>query len=76
MGSSIGCICTPKDLISLNEDDDVATERKIIYSDRDNINCDILRVIDLVKVYGWRFGKKFIAVKQTCIGVKQGECFG
>ncbi|CAF4430975.1 unnamed protein product, partial [Adineta steineri] len=33
-------------------------------------------MIDLIKVYGWRFGKNFTAVKRTCVGVKQGECFG
>ena len=32
------------------EDDDVAKERERIYSDRNNISGDILRMIDLVKV--------------------------
>ncbi|UJR30912.1 hypothetical protein I4U23_018422 [Adineta vaga] len=72
-----GCIRIPKDLKqSVDEDDDVATERQRIYSDRDNTSGDILRMIDLVKIYGWRFGKKFTAVKRTCVGIKQGECFG
>ncbi|CAF1325760.1 unnamed protein product [Rotaria sp. Silwood1] len=70
------CVRTPKDLILSNEDKDVAEERKRIYTDHNNIKGDILRIIDLVKVYGWRFGKKFTAVKKTCIGVKEGECFG
>jgi hypothetical protein len=39
-----------KDLKSSNEDDDVAAERERIYSDRDNINNDVLRMVDLVKV--------------------------
>ncbi|CAF4160013.1 unnamed protein product, partial [Rotaria sp. Silwood2] len=70
------CVRASKDLISSNEDNDVANERQRIYSDRTNTSGDILRMIDLVKVYGWKFGKKFTAVKQTCVGVKQGECFG
>ena len=32
--------------------------------------------VPFIQVYGWRFGKKFTAVKRTCAGVKQGECFG
>ncbi|CAF3444208.1 unnamed protein product [Rotaria sp. Silwood1] len=71
-----GCVSTPKSLISPNEDDDVAAERQRIYSDRKNLSGDVLRMIDLVKIYGWIFGKKFTAVKKTCVGVKQGECFG
>ncbi|CAF0829869.1 unnamed protein product [Rotaria sordida] len=71
-----GCVRTPKNLKSLNEDDDVAAERERIYSDPNNTSYDVLRMVDLVKVYGWIFGKNFIAVKQTCVGVKQGECFG
>ncbi|CAF2158124.1 unnamed protein product [Rotaria magnacalcarata] len=71
-----GCVRTPNDLISSNEDEDVAVERERIYSDPSNTSGDVLRMIDLVKVYGWRFGKKFTAVKRTCAGIKQGECFG
>ncbi|CAF0854184.1 unnamed protein product [Adineta ricciae] len=73
-----GCVRTPVDLKTAvdDDDDDVAAERQRIYSDRDNTSGDILRMIDLVKVYGWRFGKQFTAVKHTCVGVKQGECFG
>ncbi|CAF4836906.1 unnamed protein product, partial [Rotaria magnacalcarata] len=56
--------------------EDVAVERERIYSDPSNTSGDVLRMIDLVKVYGWRFGKKFTAVKRTCAGIKQGECFG
>ncbi|CAM4887474.1 unnamed protein product [Rotaria socialis] len=71
-----GCVRTPNDLVSSNEDEDVAAERERIYSDPSNTSGDVLRMIDLVKVYGWRFGKKFTAVKRTCAGIKQGECFG
>ncbi|CAF3347478.1 unnamed protein product [Rotaria sp. Silwood1] len=71
-----GCVRTPKNLKSLNEDDDVAAERERIYSDPNNTSYDVLRMVNLVKVYGWIFGKNFTAVKQTCVGVKQGECFG
>ncbi|CAF4021231.1 unnamed protein product [Rotaria sp. Silwood2] len=71
-----GCVRTPKNLKSLNEDDDVAAERERIYSDPNNTSHDVLRMVDLVKIYGWAFGKNFTAVKQTCVGVKQGECFG
>ncbi|CAF2630332.1 unnamed protein product [Rotaria sp. Silwood2] len=71
-----GCVATPKHLISTNQDDDVAAERQRIYSDHNNLSGDILRMIDLVKVYGWRLGKTFAAVKKTCVGVKHGECFG
>jgi ABC-type multidrug transport system ATPase subunit len=35
-----------------------------------------LKVFSFFEVYGGRFGKNFTAVKQTCVGVKQGECFG
>ncbi len=45
-----GCVRIPKNLKSSNEDDDVAAERERIYSDRDNTNNDILRMVDLVKV--------------------------
>jgi hypothetical protein len=45
-----GCIGTSKTLITTNEDEDVATERERIYSDRDNRSGDVLRMIDLVKV--------------------------
>lgn len=34
------------------------------------------KAICFLQVYGWRFGKKFTAVKRTCVGVKSGECFG
>ncbi|CAF1011818.1 unnamed protein product [Rotaria sordida] len=71
-----GCVSTPNDLISSNEDDDVAAERQRIYSDRNNTSGDVLRMIDLVKIYGLRLRKKLTAVKKTCVGVKQGECFG
>jgi len=45
-----GCVRTPKNLKSPNEDDDVAAERQRIYSDRDNTTNDVLRMVDLVKV--------------------------
>ena len=35
-----------------------------------------MTIVPSIQVYGWRFGKKFTAVKRTCAGVKQGECFG
>ncbi len=28
------------------------------------------------QIYGWKFGKQFTAVKRTCVGIKEGECFG
>lgn len=46
-----GCVRTPKHLIAANEDDDVAAERQRIYSDRDNSSGDVLRIVDLVKVF-------------------------
>ncbi len=45
-----GCIRTPKNFKSSNEDEDVAVERERIYSDRNNTNNDVLRMVDLVKV--------------------------
>ncbi|CAF4578630.1 unnamed protein product [Rotaria socialis] len=71
-----GCMRTPKNLKSTNEDDDVAAERTRIYLDPDNTSRDVLRMVDLVKVYGGALGNNFTAVKKTCVGVKQGECFG
>lgn len=40
----------PKDLDSINEDDDVAAERQRIHTDKKNTSGDVLRMIDLVKV--------------------------
>ncbi|UJR15712.1 hypothetical protein I4U23_002647 [Adineta vaga] len=71
-----GCIRTSKNLKSTNEDEDVRIERERIYMDRNNTTNDVLRMVDLVKIYGGVVGKQFTAVKQTCVGVKQGECFG
>ncbi|CAF1162270.1 unnamed protein product [Adineta steineri] len=71
-----GCIHMSTNIKSSNEDNDVATERERIYNDSNNTSNDILRMVDLVKIYGWLFGKQFTAVKQTCVGIKQGECFG
>ncbi|CAF4885804.1 unnamed protein product [Rotaria sp. Silwood1] len=59
------CVRTSKNLISSNEDENVAAERQRIYADHNNINGDVLRIIDLLKL-----------LKKICIGVKQGECFG
>lgn len=70
------CVRKVKNSNSFDQDDDVAAERQRIYSDRENSSRDVLRMVDLVKVYGWRFGKNFTAVNRTCVGVKQGECFG
>lgn len=33
-------------------------------------------ILSIIQIYGSIFGKTFHAVKQTCVGVKQGECFG
>ena len=47
-----GCVRTPADSkTTADDDDDVAAERQRIYSDRDNTSGDILRMIDLVKVW-------------------------
>ncbi len=45
-----GCIRIPKNFKSPDEDDDVADERKRIYTDRNNASNDVLRMVDLVKV--------------------------
>ncbi|CAF1365493.1 unnamed protein product [Rotaria sordida] len=62
-----GYVCIPKNLISSN-DDDVAVEQQRIYSYYDKRSRDVLRMIDLVKICGWRFERNFTAVKQ-------GKCF-
>ncbi|CAF0889943.1 unnamed protein product [Didymodactylos carnosus] len=66
----------PPKIVSIEEDDDVAAERQRLYNDPNNTSHDVLRMTDLIKVYGWQFGKKFTAVNNICAGVKQGECFG
>ncbi|CAF1095920.1 unnamed protein product [Adineta ricciae] len=71
-----GCIRMPNDLKSVYEDEDVANERARIHRDQNNTSNDVLRLIDLVKIYGRACRRQFAAVKQTCVGVKQGECFG
>ncbi|CAF3930645.1 unnamed protein product, partial [Didymodactylos carnosus] len=70
-----GNVKLPK-LASVEEDDDVAVERQRLYDDPENTSHDVLRMIDLVKTYGWLCGKKMTAVKEICAGVKQAECFG
>jgi len=45
-----GCIRIPKNFKPPDEDDDVAVERKRIYTDRNNASNDVLRMVDLVKV--------------------------
>ncbi|CAF4144504.1 unnamed protein product [Rotaria sordida] len=65
--AEFGYVCIPKNLISSN-DDDVAVEQQRIYSYYDKRSRDVLRMIDLVKICGWRFERNFTAVKQ-------GKCF-
>ncbi|CAF1496997.1 unnamed protein product [Rotaria sp. Silwood1] len=57
-----GSIRIPKDLISPNEDDDLATERRRIYLDHDNISGNTLHL--------------WMEIWKKIIAVNQGECFG
>ncbi|CAF1452806.1 unnamed protein product [Rotaria sordida] len=58
----------PVSPFQFNIDDDVAAKQQRIYSYYDKRSGDVLRMIDLVKIYVWRFGKNFTVVKQS-------ECF-
>lgn len=40
------------------------------------VSFRFVSMLFFLQVYGWRFGKNFTAVNRTCVGVKQGECFG
>ncbi|XP_012781470.2 retinal-specific phospholipid-transporting ATPase ABCA4 [Ochotona princeps] len=55
----------------VDEDDDVAEERKRITSGRSK--TDILRLNELTKIYS---GTSSPAVDRLCVGVRPGECFG
>ncbi|XP_035384179.1 retinal-specific phospholipid-transporting ATPase ABCA4 [Electrophorus electricus] len=55
----------------VDEDDDVAQERKRVYSG--GSKNDILLIRDLSKTY---VGRKRAAVDRICLGVPAGECFG
>ena len=45
-----GCVRTPKNIKSIDEDNDVAAERQRIHFDQENSHNDVLRMVDLVKV--------------------------
>uniref|UniRef100_A0A3B4Y393 P-type phospholipid transporter n=1 Tax=Seriola lalandi dorsalis TaxID=1841481 RepID=A0A3B4Y393_SERLL len=60
-----------KETATLDEDDDVASERQRIYDGRSK--TDILQIRDLSKTY---VGRKRAAVDRICVGVPAGECFG
>ncbi|XP_023820616.1 retinal-specific ATP-binding cassette transporter isoform X2 [Oryzias latipes] len=55
----------------IQEDEDVAAERKRIYDGGGKM--DILQIRDLSKTY---VGRKRPAVDRICVGVPAGECFG
>ncbi|XP_028404446.1 ATP-binding cassette sub-family A member 1-like [Dendronephthya gigantea] len=56
-------------------DDDVRNERQRVKNGDANSEC--LRLVNLTKVYQSKFSRsKNVAVKELCLGVPRGQCFG
>ncbi|NXY52990.1 ABCA4 protein, partial [Callaeas wilsoni] len=55
----------------INEDEDVAEERKRIMNGGNK--TDILQLLELTKIYA---GRRKPAVDRLCVGIRPGECFG
>eukprot|EP00794_Sanderia_malayensis_P008047 gene8047-8909_t len=65
-----------EELLPKTEEEDVGKERMRILSEESEEN-DVLRTINLTKIYKGRFSKKkLLAVDRLSFGLGKGECFG
>ncbi|XP_070532576.1 ATP-binding cassette sub-family A member 2-like [Ptychodera flava] len=67
-------VMSRKDSVEEEEDSDVAEERQRVL--RGEANNDLLKLVNLTKVYKNRKRGRLLAVDRLCLGVPQGECFG
>ncbi|UYV63452.1 ABCA2 [Cordylochernes scorpioides] len=56
------------------EDQDVANERKRVVSGK--ANTDLIRLVNLTKIYQTRKLGQNLAVDRLCLGIPKGECLG
>ncbi|KJE92513.1 ATP-binding cassette transporter subfamily A [Capsaspora owczarzaki ATCC 30864] len=62
-------------LLSAKEDEDVLAERKRVL-EGNSANGDVIRIMDLSKVYPASHGRSKVAVDGLTVGIPKNQCFG